>query len=287
MKIDKNTNILIIGLGVMGGSYAKALGKIGIKPDCITLDKRDLDHAFSLGCIRQGSTTVEPDIVGKADIVIFAVYPHIFIEWISQYQHLFKSGAIITDVTGVKQGIVEKIQSILRADVEFVPCHPMAGRESSGFAYSDDAVFKGANFIITPTDKNTAEGVETATQLATALGFKKISTLTPYEHDKKIAFLSQLTHCIAVTLMNCNSTPDLEYFTGDSFRDLTRIAKINDEMWSELFIWNKKDLVDEIDNFIDHLELLKEYIATEDKPKLKELMQKSTGRRQLFDKPKN
>lgn len=287
MKLDENTNVLIIGLGVMGGSYAKALSKVGIKANCITKDKRDLDHAIALGCIAEGSTEIDSKLIGQADIIVFAVYPHILIEWINNHQNLFKSGAIVTDVTGVKQGVVEKVQSILRNDVEFVPCHPMAGRESSGFAYSDDSVFRGANFIITPTDKNTENGVQTAIDLATRLGFKKISTLTPAEHDRMVAFLSQLTHCIAVTLMNCNNTPHLESFTGDSFRDLTRIAKINDEMWSELFIWNKKDLIEEIDNFINHLEILKEYVSAENKDALKDLMRNSTRRRSLFDNQKD
>lgn len=285
MKLNCDTNVLIIGLGVMGGSYAKALTKLGIKVNCITKNQHDIDHAVALGCLNKGSTEIDKELVGNADLIIFAVYPHIFIEWIEKYQSLFKHGAIITDVTGVKNGVVQKVQDILRNDVEFIACHPMAGRESSGFEYSDDGVFKGANFIITPTDKNTNEGISLAKELGEALGFHRISLLTTNEHDKMVAFLSQLTHCIAITLMNCNETPNLEAFTGDSFRDLTRISKINDEMWSELFIWNKEKLIAEMDNFIAHFEALKQDIANEDKPAMRELMQKSTKRRSLFDKP--
>lgn len=284
MIIDKNTNVLIVGLGVIGGSYAKALSKKGIKVNCITKNQSDIDLAMQENCIVKGSTVVDPELVNNADLVIFALYPHTFIQWIKDFQHLLKSGAIITDVTGVKNGLVQEIQSVLRKDVEFISCHPMAGRESSGFKFSDDNVFKGANFIITPLPQNTQNAIETASCLGSLLGFGKISQLSVSEHDKMIAFLSQLTHCIAITLMNCNNTPNLEAFTGDSFRDLTRIAKINDEMWSELFIWNKNELVDQIDNFIDHFESLKELIISEDKERLRELMQNSTQRRSLFDK---
>lgn len=287
MEINQNTNILITGLGVMGGSYAKALSKQGLKVNCITKSQSDIDLALKTGCIYKGTVEIDPQMVGSADLVIFALYPHIFIDWIKENQHLLKAGAIITDVTGVKNGIVQDVQSILRKDVEFIACHPMAGRESSGFAYSDDNVFKGANFIITPTELNTENGISTARSLGTMLGFLKISELTPQEHDKMIAFLSQLTHCIAVTLMNCNNTPNLESYTGDSFRDLTRIAKINAEMWSELFIWNKNELAEQMDNFIEHFEYLKEAILSENKEHLRELMQNSTQRRSLFDKPKN
>ena len=287
MIINQDTNVLIIGLGVIGGSYAKALHKNGIEVNCITKNQADIDLAMQENCIKQGSTVVDPTLVQNADIVIFALYPHTFIQWIKEYQHLLKSGAIITDVTGVKNGLVQEIQAILRKDIEFIACHPMAGRESSGFAFSDDNVFKGANFLITPIPQNTQNAIETAECLGRLLGFGKITSLSVSEHDKMIAFLSQLTHCIAITLMNCNNTPNLETFTGDSFRDLTRIAKINDEMWSELFIWNKNELVDQIDNFIAHFESLKESILNEDKQHLRELMQNSTQRRSLFDKPKN
>lgn len=285
MLINENTKILIVGLGVIGGSYAKALSKKGIKVDCITKNQSDIDLALREKCIARGSIFVNPEFVSNADLVIFALYPHTFIEWIKDYQHMLKTGAIITDVTGVKNGLVQEIQSVLRKDIEFIACHPMAGRERSGFAFSDDNVFKGANFIITPVPQNTQNAIETAHSLGSLLGFEKISQLSVAEHDKMIAFLSQLTHCIAITLMNCNNTPDLESFTGDSFRDLTRIAKINDEMWSELFIWNKNELIDQIDNFIDHFEILKELILNEDKEHLRELMQNSTQRRTLFDKP--
>lgn len=287
MKITTNTKFLIVGLGVIGGSYAMALSEKGYSVSSITLDQKDVDYAKQKKIIEYGTTVVEEDLVKNSDVIIFALYPHTFLEWIEKYQKFFKAGALITDVTGVKCGIVSAVQEILRDDVEFISAHPMAGREMSGVEYSDNKVFLGANYIITPTSKNTNEAIETCKFLGEILGFTRISTLTPEEHDKIIAFLSQLTHCIAITLMNCNDTLNLEKYTGDSFRDLTRIAKINDKMWSELFSWNKSELVSEMDKFINEFNNLKEMIANDDIESVRAKMQNSAKRRLLFDKKIN
>ena len=236
MKLNKDMNILIVGLGLLGGSYAESLKKQGYKVSAITRSRSSVEFALSKGIIDYGTTRIEPELLGNADLVVFALYPHVFIEWISTNQHLLKSGAVITDVTGVKGCIVGKIQEILRDDVEFIAAHPMAGREVCGVQNSTDEIFKNANYIVVPTEKNSMEATELCRDLGEKLGFRQISELSVEMHDKMIAFLSQLTHCIAVSLMCANNTPDLEYYTGDSFRDLTRIAKINDEMWSELFL---------------------------------------------------
>ena len=160
----------------------------------------------------------------------------------------------------------------------------MAGRESRGIEYADGNIFKAANFIVTPTEKNTREAIETCKRLGEILGFSRISELSIEEHDKMIGFLSQLTHCIAISLMTCNTNDDLVKYTGDSFRDLIRIAKINDEMWSELFLLNKKYLSGEIDMFINELEKIKKYLDTDDRESLREMMKLSTRRKIQFDK---
>ena len=285
MKLDKNTKILIIGLGVIGGGYAAALTEKGYTIGCITKEQKDIDYALSRGMIKFGTTEVDPAIVGEADLVIFALYPTVFIEWIEKYQRYFKSGALITDVTGVKGSVVGTVQTMLREDVEFISAHPMAGRERSGVEYSDPAVFKGANYIVTPTERNTEGAIEVCKELGKILGFARISVLSPEKHDEMIAFLSQLTHCIAVVLMTCNEAEGLEKYTGDSFRDLTRIAKINDAMWSELFLMNKDALLKEMDAFIGEFERMKEMLISGDREGLRAVMQRSTGRRSLFDKP--
>ena len=284
MIVDVNKKILIVGLGLLGGSYARGLKRFGFHISAITLDQSSIDYALSEGIIDEGSTQVDPRLVGEADIVIFALYPHVFLDWIREHQGLFKSGALITDVTGVKRNIVYSIQEILRPDVEFIAAHPMAGREVSGVENSTDKMFYGANYIVTPTEKNTPEAIRSCMELGSLLGFSRVSTLSPEEHDEMIGFLSQLTHCIAVTLMTCNDKENMEKFTGDSFRDLTRIAKINDLMWSELFMENKDVLLGQMELFINKFNELKNMLETGDVEGMREMMRLSTKRRALFDK---
>ncbi|MBQ7969621.1 MAG: prephenate dehydrogenase [Treponema sp.] len=284
MIVDVSKKILIVGLGLLGGSYAKVLKRFGFHISAITKEQSSIDYAIKENIIDEGSTQIDKKIIGESDLVIFALYPHTFVEWIEQNQQFLKSGALITDVTGVKGNIVYKIQDILRSDVEFIAAHPMAGREVSGVENSTDKLFIGANYIVTPTSKNTQEAIQTCMELGRLLGFSNVTTLTPEEHDEMIGFLSQLTHCIAISLMTCNDKENMEKFTGDSFRDLTRIARINDLMWSELFVANKDALLKQMNLFIDKFTELKTMIEQEDIPKMRKMMQHSTARRALFDK---
>ena len=284
MIVDITKKILIVGLGLLGGSYARGLKRFGFHISAITKEQSSIDFALQEGIINEGSTEIDARMIGEADLVIFALYPHIFVEWIAENQGLLKSGALITDVTGVKRSIVYKIQDILRPDVEFVAAHPMAGREVSGVENSTDRMFFGANFIVTPTEKNTPEAVETIIELGRLLGFSNVTTLSPEEHDEMIGFLSQLTHCIAITLMTCNDKENMEKFTGDSFRDLTRIARINDLMWSELFAANKDVLLEQMNLFIGKFNDLKTMLERDDIDGMRAMMRHSTERRALFDK---
>lgn len=284
MMIDSKKNILIVGLGLIGGSYCEALKRYGFRITAITRSQRSIDFALEKGLIDEGSAAVDPRLVGEADIVVFALYPHIFIEWIAENQHLFKPGALITDVTGVKGSVVYKVQELLRPDCEFIAAHPMAGREVYGVENATARIFNGANYIVTPTEKNTLEAVETCRELGLLLGFAQVAELSPEEHDEMIGFVSQLTHCIAVALMTCNDAEHIERFTGDSFRDLTRIARINDLMWSELFMTNQKALLDQMNLFSKQFERLREMIEKGDVDGMREMMRTSSERRAKFDK---
>ena len=284
MIVDVSKKILIVGLGLLGGSYAKVLKRYGFHISAITLDQNSIDYAIKENIIDEGSIELDERMIGEADLVIFALYPHVFVEWIEKNQWLLKSGALITDVTGVKRSIVYQIQDMLRPDVEFVAAHPMAGREVSGVENSTDRMFIGANYIVTPTEKNTPEAIQTCIELGRLLGFSNVTTLSPEEHDEMIGFLSQLTHCIAITLMTCNDKENMEKFTGDSFRDLTRIARINDLMWSELFVANKDVLLEQMDMFINKFNDLKAMLQAEDIDGMRAMMRHSTERRALFDK---
>ncbi|MBO6013918.1 MAG: prephenate dehydrogenase [Oscillospiraceae bacterium] len=283
MEWISKSNILIVGLGLMGGSYAKALKRLGYHVTALARRQETIDYALANRIIDEGATGTDADLISRADAVIFALYPHVFTEWIRENQQFLKPGALLTDVTGVKRCIVYDIQSMLRPDVEFIASHPMAGREVYGVENSDDRIFREANYIVTPTAKNTPEAIEWCRSLGQILGFRKVSILTPEEHDEMIGFLSQLTHCIAVALMTCSDNRHLVDYTGDSFRDLTRIARINDAMWSELFLLNRDDLLRQMDLFIGEFRELRDLLASEDEEGLREKMRLSTERRAYFD----
>lgn len=283
MNFDKDTKILIVGLGLIGGSYAHGLSEAGFEVGAIDRKQTSIDFALEHGFIKHGRTGADPDYIKDFDLLVFALYPHIFINWIKENQQYIKSGALLTDVTGVKSGLAEEIQSVLRPDLEFIGAHPMAGREVSGVENADSKIFVGANYIVTPTEKNSKEAIGVCKRLGKVLGFKMISELTPEKHDEMIGFLSQMTHCIAISLMVCKDAAEMAEYTGDSFRDLTRIAKINDEMWSELFLINKKELVAQMELFEKHFEKLKKSIEDGDRETMREMMRLSTARRKFFD----
>lgn len=282
--LKQDSRILIVGLGLIGGSYAEGLTKAGFEVGAVTRSQESVDFALSKGFISSGTTEVTREYVSRFDIIVFALYPHVFLSWIENYQDYIKPGALLTDVTGVKRSVVYKVQEMLRDDLEFVGAHPMAGRELYGVRNADCSVFKGANYIVTPTEANTEGAVATCEDLGRALGFGCISRLSPEEHDEMIGFLSQLTHCIAVALMNSKESRHLAEFTGDSFRDLTRIARINDGMWSELFLLNKDELLSQMDLFIGKFGELRDALADGDVEKMREMMKISTERRSFFDK---
>ena len=284
MKLLNTQNIMIVGLGLMGGSYAKALKRLDFHICAIDTNSDSIDFALENGIIDEGFTSPDPDALGKADILIFGLYPNVFKQWIADNQKYFKSGAIITDVTGVKQCIVYDIQSILRDDVEFIAAHPMAGREVYGVRNSTEKMFRDANFLVVPTEKNTPGAVEWCKELGRLLGFINVTVLSPEEHDKMIGFVSQLTHCIAVALMTCSDNTHLADYTADSFRDLTRIANINDNMWSELFLLNKEALLSDIDRFMAEMQTLRDLLEGDDREGLRAKMRLSTERRAAFNK---
>ena len=284
MTLDKDKKILIVGLGLIGGSYAAALSQNGWEVGAIDPDPQAIAFAEKAGFIRHGRTEPEAEYVGKFDIVVFGLYPHVLLEWLEKYGPWLRDGALATDVTGVKSGVVEKAQALLFPRVEFIGAHPMAGREVSGVENARADLFRGANYIVTPTAANTEEAIACCETLGRTLGARNISRLTPKEHDEMIGFLSQLTHCIAVALMTCKESRHLVDYTGDSFRDLTRIAKINENMWTELFLWNREELLSQMDLFIAHFAKLRDALAQGDEETMKSMMRLSTERRRYFDK---
>ena len=282
--LDKSKRYLVVGLGLLGGKYALELTKAGLAVDGINRSEGHLQYALEHGYIRRGRTHDFEDLVSQADHIIFGLYPTALLEWFRQYGHLLKPGCIFTDVSGVKTGVVEPIQQMCPPGVEFIASHPMAGKETSSVENAASVDFRPANFIITPTPANTPAAIQWVEDLARTLGFCHICTLTPAEHDKMIGYVSQLCHAIAVSLMCANDNSSLAEYTGDSFRDLTRIARINDKMWAELFLWNKQNLIAEIDQFDTALHSLKQALQAGDRDSLEAMFRLSTQRRAAFDK---
>lgn len=282
--LKKDLKILIVGLGLLGGSYAKKLTSEGYRVRAITRDPDTINYALEHNMIESGTVEIDEKLIADSDLIIFALYPKVFIKWIEEHGHLIQPDTVITDVTGVKGSVVDRVQSALPEGIEFISAHPMAGRESSGIEYADDTIFKAANYIVVPTEKNTPEGIALCRELGETLGFAKVSELSVEEHDSMIAFLSQLTHCIAVSLMCTDDNPDLIKYTGDSFRDLTRIANINDEMWSELFLLNRDALLREMDRFKVSFDELYDTVKNNNRDEMRALMRTSSERRRKFDK---
>lgn len=277
-------NIGIIGLGLMGASFAKRLSPQKDKTIYgIDQNEQTIQTALELNIIKEGST--DPGkLIKKCNLIILALYPTMIKPWIVENQQYLESGTILMDISGVKTNIVEPVQAILREDLELISIHPMCGRESRGIDFAQADIFDNANYIIVPTNKNTPTAIEAAKQLGKNLRVKNISILSCKEHDRMIGFLSQLTHVIAVSLMNTHDNSHLVEYTGDSFRDLTRIAAINEDLWSELFLLNKDILLDEIDQFLDATKHFRDSLEKEDIDEMKRLFIQSTNRRKLFNK---
>lgn len=277
----KNLKILIVGLGVIGGSYAMALKAAGYNEVYgIDIDLETIKKAKALGIIKEGYSKGK-DVIKDMDLIVISLYPRLVKDFILENREYFKAGSLITDVAGVKELFVQEILDILPEDVDFIFGHPMAGREKKGIDYASKEVFRDANYLITLTEKNKKENIELLEKIIYDLGFKNIKYVSPSYHDKMIGFTSQLPHAIAVALINSDEEGrDTGKFIGDSYRDLTRIANINEDLWSELFLENKENLLEAINNFLNELNKIKSALLNDDEKLLKELFIKSSRRRE-------
>ena len=277
-------NVLVVGLGVMGGSLALALKSVAkYTVYGVDISKETLEKAEIMGMIEDGFEDAK-EILPKCDIVIIGLYPKLVADFVKKYGGYFKNGAICMDVTGIKSGIIADVHAVLPKTVDFVFAHPMAGREDKGVDFASSEVLRGANFLITPTPENKPESINTIKQLAEDCGFGRISELTADEHDEIIAFTSQLSHVIAMSLINSDTEKlDTKSYIGDSYRGITRIASINAELWTELFYGNKKNLLEVIDNFQTEVSKMRLMIETEDHKNLMDYMSKASSRRKKIN----
>ena len=260
-------NIAVVGLGLIGGSLCKAI-KHRTKHLCLGLDQSEetMRAALNQGAIDR---EIGPDGLKEADMTFVCLHPQQSIDFLLQNRDCFRPGSIVADVCGVKKAVVDQVTLPLRErGVAFVGTHPMAGREFSGFAYSLDSLFDRASFIITPSAGTPGCAIEAVEALAKDIGFARIVLTTPLEHDRIIAFTSQLAHVVSSAYIKSPSLKKQGGFTGGSFQDLTRVAKLNEEMWTTLFLLNQGPLVEEIDCILARLAEYREAIAAGDADRL-------------------
>ncbi|MHC6180533.1 prephenate dehydrogenase [Clostridium sp. JNZ X4-2] len=279
---DFNINIAVAGMGLIGGSYAMALKELN--PRCIVgidKDKKTLDKALDMGIIDRAYES-GGRFLKKIDLIIIALYPKDTVKFVKDNLQNLKRGVIITDTSSVKEYVVSSINSFLPECMEFVPGHPMAGRESRGIEFASADIFKKANYIITPSSRNTLKALNMIDNMARKIGCSNVTYVNPEEHDNVIAFTSQLPHVAAVSLMNSydeNSINNMELFIGGSFRDATRVAQINSKLWSQLFIMNSDKLVEEIEKFQKSIDELKTAVIYKDVNKIDDIFENAVHRR--------
>jgi len=273
-------NITIVGLGLIGGSFAMALK--GLNPKniwAIDIDEATLIAAEKMNIIDKGYTSPEIPL-SDSDIVILALYPQKTIDFVKSSMALFKRGTIITDTAGIKSNLIKEIMPLLREDLDFIGGHPMAGKEESGLKAATKDMFKNANYILTPVDGNKKESIDLITEIARDMGCKRVVHLTPKEHDDIIAYTSQLPHIIAASLIDCNSSiMGISQFIGGSFKDTTRVATINCELWPELLLYNEENIISKIEDFEKNIKEIKEAIINHDEAFLKLRFKSATKKR--------
>ncbi|MCQ2499227.1 MAG: prephenate dehydrogenase [Lachnospiraceae bacterium] len=260
-------NVGIIGLGLIGGSMAKA---IHAHTDSYILGANRshgvVERALEEGVLQEELTFENAD---KCDMLIVALYPKDVVEKVKTYAPYLKKGAIVVDCTGVKKFVSNELSKYLSdMGLCFVGGHPMAGKEVAGYANADTDLFNRASMILTQDEYTSEEAFNTAAEFFSEVGFKMIKESTPVEHDKVIAYTSQLCHVVSNAFIK-SPTCDLRYgFSAGSFKDLTRVAKLDEYMWTDLFLANKEALLDEINIFMSHMEEYKEALENEDKETL-------------------
>ncbi len=285
MKKIRDTVFAIIGLGLIGGSYAKALRNLKAKK-IIGVNRNKIVGLMAKdeGYIDTFCDFSSPDL-READVIICTIYPNVFYEFVKNNVQRFKEDVLLTDAMGIKGDVPEKIDKILGPDMDFVAAHPMAGREGKGYGQSAAEIFNGSNYIIIKRDGNKRSNVSWLGAMAKDLGCKNVVELTVKEHDAIIAYTSDLPHVMAVSLMNSDSLNDnTKYFIAGSFRDATRVADINSALWKELFLLNKENVVGEIQKLQNQLAAWSEALKNNDEEKLVAMMEKAkTQRKELFN----
>jgi prephenate dehydrogenase len=269
----------IVGVGLMGGAVALALREAGA-PTILGCDpdRETLEAALGDKAIDEGFRSPEA-MLGRCDLTFLCINPQGLPGFMERWMGAFRPGALITDIAGIKGGIVRFLEEKLREDLDFIPGHPMAGSERGGYAHARDCRFRGKNYILTPLKRNKGENLEFLKALIYRMGFARITCTTAEDHDRKVAFTSQLCHVIASALIDCREDPEITRFGGGSFEDLTRIAMLNVPLWTEIFLENREALLEQIARFEGSLDKLKGFIAGEQRGELEAALRAVRDRR--------
>lgn len=271
------TNILIVGLGLMGGSLAKALrGFPDAKVFGVDFNTDTLTKAKADGAISEGYTNAD-ELLSKMDVVFLCLTPKKAVDFINAKK--FKTGALVTDVCGVKGFVFDEITN---KSIDFIGGHPMAGRECDGYESSLETLYHGANYIVVKQDSNTKEHIEYLEKIIKYIGCKHITYTTKEDHDEMIAYTSQLMHVVAATLCDNEILDRAEAYSAGSLRDCTRVAKLNPDMWSELFVENKDALSEQIRVFMYSLMKIDDLIKKSDIEGIRKFLENTSQRKKRY-----
>ncbi|MBQ6394776.1 MAG: prephenate dehydrogenase/arogenate dehydrogenase family protein [Atopobiaceae bacterium] len=262
----------IVGLGLIGGSFAKAFAAAGRE---VYVENRT-HAAVELALIETADGELDDEVIPTCETIILASFPAACISWLESHADMISPGALVMDACGTKTEVCRRCFAIARKhEWFFLGAHPMAGSENSGFEYSRSNMFMGAPIVFCPPemdDIERADLLERAKKLLEPCGFTLFSIAAPEEHDAVIAYTSQLPHIIANAYIKSPTNAHRLGFSGGSWRDLTRISKCNVNMWTELFIQNNGSLVAEIDGLIRELVLYRDAIASSDEESIRRLL---------------
>lgn len=265
-------NILVVGLGLIGASFAKALKK-NTKHHIMGWNRTETIAVRALEDGVIDETGELEALIPKADVTIINFYPKAIVPFVKEHKDLFKKNSIVTDSCGIKTKICRELEKE-DFDFFFIGAHPMAGREVSGYDNSLATLFDNASFICTPSENTPRYITDALVGLAQETGFARTVVTTPEHHDEMIAFTSQIAHVLACSYVLSPLAPYHAGYSAGSYRDVSRVARINADMWTDLFIDNKDALVREIDDLMLNLDKFRTSIINEDSAKLHSLMEK-------------
>lgn len=275
----------VVGLGLIGGSMAKAVKK-KTEHEVIGWDISETIR-YSAVLMEAVHGFMEEGNPKDCDIVLIGLYPQMTVDYIKEHGKDFKKGAVVVDCAGVKRAVCRQVQSVAEENgFSFVGAHPMAGVERSGFTYSTADMFNGATLIVTPYTGTDIGMMNALSMFFKKLGFAKLKVATDAEHDKMIAYTSQLAHVVSSAYVKGALSSNFKDFSGGSFQDMTRVARLNENMWTELFLANGDNLANEIDGLIERMQAYSKAIRAEDADTLRQLLKEGREKCIAIDEDK-